>query len=261
VILWANPKAKLKTKLALVYLHGFSASSRDLSPVVERVAAELGANAFFTRLKAHGLNNGSAFKTVKAEDWINDAREALAIGRKVGDRVVLIGTSTGGLLALADVYESLSSLDISSLIMISPNFGIPDSRAKFISGPLGPWLARLLLGREHSFQTDSALQRQYWTTTYASEGIASLMDLVNSTSNFKLSLVKVPTLVLFTSKDTVVDVSLIRKKFSEIGSVDKVLIDLPEARRHEFAGDALGTQATDATVREIVSFVRKREAP
>jgi alpha-beta hydrolase superfamily lysophospholipase len=255
-ILWFDANTKMKTPLAIVYIHGFSATPRDLSPVVERVAKDLGANVFFTRLKAHGLTKSTEFKSVRAQDWIDDAREALAIGRRIGNRVVLIGTSTGGLLSLYEAYENLAAKDIASLVLISPLFGLPDPRAKFISGPFGPWLARLLLGREHHFHAENLLHEQYWTTTYPSEAIASLMDLVNGAARFDLSEIKVPTLVLYTSKDTVVDIELVKKRFFEIGSQDKILIDLPEANRHEFAGIALAPQAIDPTVREIVKFIR-----
>ena len=48
-ILWAQ-KPSFKTKISLVFIHGFSASRAELSPVIERVAKELKANIFFTRL-------------------------------------------------------------------------------------------------------------------------------------------------------------------------------------------------------------------
>ena len=53
-ILWHDPQRKKATELSLVYLHGFSASRAEISPVPERVAQELGANLFFTRLAGHG---------------------------------------------------------------------------------------------------------------------------------------------------------------------------------------------------------------
>jgi hypothetical protein len=46
---------KKKTPLSIIYFHGFSASRRESSPVVEQVADALGANVFFTRFKGHGM--------------------------------------------------------------------------------------------------------------------------------------------------------------------------------------------------------------
>ena len=143
-VIWNHPTARHKTPMSLVYIHGFSASRKDIAPVVESLAGTLGANAFLTRLAAHGRATSAEF-AITSQDWLNDAREALAIGRRVGDRVILIGTSTGALLATMVALED-NSPDIAAVVLLSPNFAIRDWRARFISGPLGRVLARLLIG-------------------------------------------------------------------------------------------------------------------
>src|SRR5262249_49093085 len=77
-IIWNEPGTRGRTPLALVYVHGFSASRRDITPVVETLASALRANAFLTRLAAHGSASAVGFATVTAQDWLDDAREALA---------------------------------------------------------------------------------------------------------------------------------------------------------------------------------------
>jgi hypothetical protein len=77
-VIWSEPTARIRTPLALVYIHGFSASRRDITPAVETLASTLRANAFLTRLAAHGGASGTGFATVTAQDWLDDAREALA---------------------------------------------------------------------------------------------------------------------------------------------------------------------------------------
>ena len=54
-ILWANVEEK-QAEYSIIYLHGFSASRQEISPVMEKVADALGANLFFTRLSGHGQN-------------------------------------------------------------------------------------------------------------------------------------------------------------------------------------------------------------
>ena len=77
-IVWNEPAARSRTPVALVYIHGFSASRRDITPVVETLASTLHANAFLTRLAAHGSASGTGFATVTPQDWLDDAREALS---------------------------------------------------------------------------------------------------------------------------------------------------------------------------------------
>ena len=198
-IIWNDPAARRKTPLSLVYLHGFSASRKDIAPVVESLAGTLGANAFLTRLAAHGLATPAEFATVTPQDWLNDAREALALGRRIGDRVVLIGTSTGALLATMAALED-NSPDIAALVLLSPNFAIRDWRAKFISGPLGRALARLLIGKEYSFHPDSSGHAEFWTTHYPSQAIVALMDLLNHARSVHLGTLKMPILIIYTDQ-------------------------------------------------------------
>src|SRR5262249_59139128 len=88
-IMWQDTAAHRKTPLALVYLHGFSASRRDISPVVETLARTLQANALLTRLAAHGLASPAGFATVTPQDCLDVAREGLAVREPYGDRHVL----------------------------------------------------------------------------------------------------------------------------------------------------------------------------
>jgi alpha-beta hydrolase superfamily lysophospholipase len=252
-ILWNDPVTRATTALSLVYIHGFSASRKDITPVVETLASRLRANAFFTRLAAHGSAEAAEFATVRAQDWLDDAREALAIGRRIGDRVVLIGTSTGALLATMATLED--DARVAALVLLSPNFGIRDWRAKFISGPLGPLLARIIIGREHSFQPDSPGHAEFWTSRYPSPAIVALMDLVNYARALPLDTLEVPTLIIYTDKDTVVDPRAIEERFHEIATAAKRLVDLPEASRHELTGNALAPETVQPVVRQIMTFL------
>ena len=240
-VIWSDPATRSKTPLSLVYIHGFSASRKDIAPVIETLAGTLGANAFLTRLAAHGRTTPAEFAAVTAQDWLDDAREALAVGRRIGHRVVLIGTSTGALLAAMAALEDNSS-DIAALVLLSPNFGLQDWRAKFISGPLGRALARFVLGKEHSFHPDSIGHAEFWTTHYPSQAVVALMDLLNHARSIDLGKLKMPVLVIYTDQDTVVDVAAIRDRFDEIQAPTKLIFDLPEASRHELTGDALAPE-------------------
>jgi alpha-beta hydrolase superfamily lysophospholipase len=253
-IVWRDSIHKQRTPFAVVYLHGFSASRGELSPVSERVADSLGANLFFTRLRAHGRVDGEAFATVRASDWINDAREAMAIGRRIGDSVIVIATSTGATLALEMAVEDPSL--ISAMVLVSPNHDPQDVRARFVSGPLGRPLARLIGGSHYGFTPSNAAHGELWTSRYRSEAIPAMMDLVNHERSLDLSALRMPVLTLYTKHDDVVRVDLIESRHAEIGSPVKRIVDVKEATRHEMASTALAPAVVDPVVREIVSFLR-----
>jgi alpha-beta hydrolase superfamily lysophospholipase len=253
-ILWNDPDARSRTALALVYIHGFSASRKDITPVVETLAGMLHANAFLTRLSAHGTTTGAEFTTVSAQDWLNDAREALAVGHRIGERVLMIGTSTGALLAVMAALEDSSSR-IAALVLLSPNFGLRDWRAKFISGPLGPLFARIIIGSEYSFRPASRGHAEFWTSHYPVQGIVALMNLSNYARALELDRLKVPTLIMYTHSDTVVDTRAMQERFDEIQGTPKLMVDLPEASRHELTGDALSPQTVQPVVRQVMAFL------
>ena len=84
-----------RTARSVVYVHGFSADRHELDPIPQVLADSLGANLFFTRLTGHGRDN-DAMGEATVQDWFQDIAEAVAVGRRLGDEVILLGTSTGG---------------------------------------------------------------------------------------------------------------------------------------------------------------------
>jgi len=255
-IVWFDSTKRDKTPISIVYIHGFTASRREMFPVWDRIAKELGANLYYARVKGHGLEDGEELGQITAQDFIDEGRVALAIGRKIGEKVILAGMSTGAPIIETLANENRDTGDIQALVFISPNHTPAIPGARFVSGPFGPMWARLILGTHRSFNTINDLHAKYWTPRYRSEAIPAMMDLVNSALRIDLGAIEVPTLTLYTSKDKVVDVSLIEKRHAEIGAKKKKIINLPEASRHELAGDAVAPEAVDAAVKTVLEFLQ-----
>ena len=78
-IVWADPQTKAKTPLAIIYVHGFSATKWESRPVSDNVARAFGANLYYMRLTGHGAG-GEAMEKASMNDWVNDMAEAIAIG-------------------------------------------------------------------------------------------------------------------------------------------------------------------------------------
>ena len=53
-------------------------------------------------------------------DLIHEAKEAIAIAKAIGDKVIVIGCSTGATLTL---YLAAKDQDLAGLILLSPNIG------------------------------------------------------------------------------------------------------------------------------------------
>ena len=117
-IVWAYPNSRAKTPLSLVYIHGFSASPGEIRPVMDIVAKDIGANLYYTRLVGHGRTSDAMAEATVA-GWVNDVAEAIAVGRRIGERVILVGTSTGGTLTTWAATQRISA-PMSSASSTSP---------------------------------------------------------------------------------------------------------------------------------------------
>ncbi|MEN9686161.1 MAG: hypothetical protein RLZZ28_1947, partial [Bacteroidota bacterium] len=142
-IVWANDSIRQKTEYAIVYLHGFSASQEEGNPVHRNIARQFGCNLYLARLSQHGVDTSDALYHLTAENLWESAKQAYAIGKQLGNKVILMGTSTGGTLALqlAAAYP-----EIAGLVLYSPNIAINDPNAWLLNNPWGLQIARLVKG-------------------------------------------------------------------------------------------------------------------
>lgn len=254
-ILWQNAETRERTPLAVIYLHGFSASRQEIAPVPKRLAADLDANLFETRLAGHGLER-DRLANVSAEDWMRDVDEALAVGRRLGERVVLIGTSSGATLALARLAAG-NAPDIAALVLLSPNLGPADPSADLLVGPGGPLLGRLLVGENRSFEPANAAHERYWTTTYPMSAVVEVMRLVSAVRASLPLTLDVPLLVLVSEEDRVIDVERALDALSAIEAPARRILSVESdgPARHIPAGDILSPGQTSITVTRIRAFI------
>src|SRR5687768_4453312 len=99
-IIWYNDSLKNKTDYSIVYLHGFSASQKEGDPVHYSIANYYGCNLYLSRLHDHGIETDQPLLNYTAEGVWESAKQAYAIGKQLGKKVILMGTSTGATLAL-----------------------------------------------------------------------------------------------------------------------------------------------------------------
>lgn len=258
-IVWAG-EAGASTELSVVYVHGFSASRQETRPLAERVAAELGANLFLTRLTGHG-RTGDALARATAGDWLHDTEEALAIGGRIGERIVLIGTSQGGTLATWAAARSRRRDGLEALVLVSPNFGPRDSRAEMLTWPWGGLLARLAEGETRSWEPVNERQARYWTESYPTRALLPMMALVEFVrSEVDPESITVPALLVYSPGDEVVDSRLALERFRKFASERKEtlrILDSGDPYDHVLAGDVLSPGTTGRVARTIVDFVRE----
>lgn len=262
-IVWADPDAPSTTPVALVYLHGFSADRHEIEPVVSEVGRELGANVYFARLTGHG-RDGPAMADATAGDWLDDTAEAVAIGGRIGERVVVVGASTGGTLATWAATRPEAAGRIDAIVLVSPNFQPRDRSSRILLYPWGGALARLVVGPERCFEAENAAQERHWTTCYPTSVLLPMMALVEHVRTSSLGDVDVPVLLVYSSDDEVVDTSETERVLSGLRDglpQIHVVEDTADPARHVLAGDVLSPETNEELRDVIVAFVQDAMGP
>jgi esterase/lipase len=257
-VIWAGAEGE-KTPMAIVYLHGFSGSSVDIKPVPELVAEALGANLFLARLTGHGLD-GAALGAATSEDWIDDTAEALAIGRRLGDKVLVIGTSTGGTLAIVAMSDPQLAEDVAGLVLISPNFRMKSTKARILDLGFASIWAPWLMGAEYSTTPTSQDHATYWTTTYPSSALLQVAALVRAALTINPSTIEVPLLVLYSPDDQVVEqartVSFLEDWGGPVRWEPRDMTDQDDPNSHMITGDIRSPTQSAATVATILDWAK-----
>lgn len=258
-ILWAGDRGT-ETDLSIVYLHGFSATAQEVRPLPDAVAAALGANLFLARLAGHG-RSGAALAEASAEDWLDDLAEALAIGRRIGRRVVLIGSSTGGSLALIAATDPELSERLAGLVLLSPNLGLPSRFAGLLAWPGAAAWVPWLLGEERGFTPGSEAHARFWTERYPTRALVSLATLLTEVRAIDPATAVVPALFLYSESDRVIDPALIPPVAAAWGAPAQLHVVVlgpgDDPAGHTIAGDILSPARTAPLVNAIVDWIRR----
>ena len=176
-VIWAD--SVRQTPYSVVYLHGFSASPMEGDPVHQEFAERYGCNLYLARIADHGLDYGESFANLTPQDMVDSGKEAIAIGKILGEKVILMSCSTGGTLSIYLSAENPE--DVHAQILYSPNITLYTSAAKMLTYPWGKQLGLMVEGSHRSLDGMKGEARNYWTTKYRIDGVISLMSLLEKT--------------------------------------------------------------------------------
>mgnify|MGYP000010259023 CR=1 FL=1 len=258
-IVWYGDQRRQRDR-SIVYIHGFSASRMETWPLCDHLAEAMGANLFYTRLTGHGLN-GDALATATVQDWMDDGMQAIAIGQQLGEKVILVGTSTGGTLATWLAAQPSVAARIHRLILLSPNFFPKNPLAAAALWPPTLRLFESYFGGWRSFSVANARHAIYWTVRYPVRAIATMMQLVRLSWRIDLKNAAMPVLMMVNPWDRVINVTLAVMRYLTFPSSQKKLVLFrgnKDLGRHVLAGDILAPESTARAMAIIQSYLKSR---
>lgn len=257
-IIWFD-STRSKTGYSVVYLHGFSASQEEGDPVHTDFARKFGCNLFLARLADHGIDTTEQLLYFTGDRFWESAKEALAIGNALGDKTILISTSTGGTVALA--LAAAFPEKVHALINMSPNIEINNPSAFLLNNAWGLHIARLVIGGDYQVIDYPEERLPYWNEKYRLEALTELQEILESKMNMEtFQKVKQPTLNIYYYKDEenqdpTVRVDAMLRMHVQLGTPDdlKVAIPIPGAGAH-VVGSHLVSKDLPAVQRAIDQF-------
>jgi len=218
-----------KTKLAFLYIHGFGASRQEGEETVEKLSKQFKANAYLLRLPGHGTNPEDHAEA-SFRDYLDAGREALLMLQEKGEKIIVFGSSMGGLIAtyLASEYPE----EVDGLVLANPFYQPVDGSLNIFNYPGGLTLVHILKGkvREASYKNNPKVSPErdsYWYGKQYYKALVSVNDLRNYASRPEVfHKVKAPVLLLYYYKseqeqDPTASVKAMRSAFLEFGKPDK----------------------------------------
>jgi carboxylesterase len=129
-----------KTPRAYVLLHGFTNCPRQFGALA-RLLYDDGANVLVPRMPRHGLANAptSVLSDLTTVELVATSGEAVDIARGLGDRVSVIGLSSGAVVA---AWLAQHRADLDQVLLIAPCFA-PKDVSEGLAVPLSNALLRI----------------------------------------------------------------------------------------------------------------------
>ena len=256
-VIWAG-EANVKTPLSIIYLHGFTASSKEIRPVPDWVAAALGANLYFTRFTGHG-RQPSAMADATVGRWMDDVGEAIKIGKQIGETVIIVATSTGGTLAAAAALDKAAMENIGGIIFVSPNFAINSRAANLLTWPFARQWVPLAIGTEQKGNPRNDLHARYWMMTYPTTALMPMAAIVAAVDRESYDDVDIPALFYYSRQDQVVAPEKTAAFALSWGGESKTVIASltvdDDKFSHIIAGDIVSPNQTASAVDHMLAWI------
>ncbi len=260
IVRWRRKEQPDVARLSVVYIHGYTASRQETAPLSDNIARVLDANLHYTRLKGHGLAGLDLLDATLA-DWMSDVRQALDVGKRIGERQIIVASSTGATLAALAAARNVLPDSLMAMIFLSPNYGPADRRAEFITLPAGRALGRMLVGEWRGEEPENPLQKKYWTVPSPTDALIPMMEGVKELRALLETVsIRIPTLTFYSPQDQVVlseFVESTQERFTHELSRLEVVENPGDASNHILAGDIMSPNTTDSVCDEAVKFVNQ----
>ena len=222
--LFLNSINKKYSDIGIVICHGYLSAPKEVEQLAYSLN-ELGFRTYCVRLKGHGTAPIN-IKDVTWQDWQDSLLIGYAALKIICSQIVVIGFSTGGLLALLSSTKEASNA--TAIISINSALKLKDIKAKIVPG-INIW--NDLLDKFHIEKGKMEYVRNSpenphinYTKNYL-KGVEQL-DLLIGECEDNLTKITAPTLLIYSKNDPVIDPESSKIIWKNLGSRTKELAEI-----------------------------------
>lgn len=252
-ISWNDVKNKQQTEYSFIYMPGFTATRKEIAPVVETLAKQFSANSYFSRLPSHG-EEADDYSNARTEGFFESAMEAVIIGNKIGKKPIFVGLSTG---ATVLQYVLNKTGNAYAFITMSPAFY---TSSHYMNVSLNPWvghsLVKMVVGNHYHWKGRFTDQDLYWNTTYNTDIIPQITRVFQIASNQDYSNMNTPTFLIYNPNDDVADPKMMLQIFEQGRNPKNKVMTLDSRDLHVIAGDITSPENTQKVIDEVTSWIK-----
>lgn len=253
---WADETNPQVTPFCFLYLHGFSATWQETAPLTSRLAKVRAANVVHARLAGHG--EGEAGMLTAAEHWLQSVTDHFDLATRLGEKVIIVGTSTGCTVATWLLNNPLNAAKVHACLFLSPNFRIRSRFGFLLTWPFSQHWIHLILGRQHQWEPVSEAQANAWTSRYSTLALIEMQKTVDYAAQLDFGQFKTPLVMMYMENDATIYPPTAIQVFNRWAANHKELIrvDLDgDTEEHVFVGEITAPHRLDWCFERLNSFL------
>jgi len=227
-VLWNNSN-KNRTKYSIVFIHGFTTTGYQSKEFLNKLSSELDANLFMTRLSGHGVPYEGT-KQMQIDKIMYDVSEAIIIGEKIGENVILVGHSLGGALSMLAADDEVLSKKIDTLVLFAPgnsgfsSFAFANTLISSLVDRTGS-LCWLIDCDPRSFMElpDDEKWENYFATDFDTNIFYQIARIPFATDRISYDTISTSALVFYDENDRLVNASKLKSNFKKWAAKNKIV--------------------------------------
>ncbi len=210
------------------------------------------------RLAGHG-RSGDAMAEATIEDWLADFDEALEAAARLGERIIILASSTGATLTTVALARPGKAEKVAALVYLSPNFRVKSAGASLLTVPGIRNLLPLIMASIADLHPATRPMACCGQPSIRSGPCCRWPRLSGGRRGGKVEDFTIPALFIRSPLDKVVDATATDRIVARWRAPHAVIDPGPvgDEDYHIIAGDALSPETTGPLAERITAWLRQ----